>query len=100
MILDVGAEMSFRTRREKQSIGTAFLSFLFQKHGDKKRRGPVGMGPEEGCKSDQRAGAPLLRGQAKRLRVVQSGEEKAPGRSYCSLPVLKRNLEERWGQMF
>jgi len=34
--------------------------------------------PEE-AKDDQRAGAPLLRGQAKRAGAVQPGEEKAPG---------------------
>ena len=38
----------------------------------------VGVGPEEGHEDDQRAGVPLLRGQAKRVGAVQPGEEKAP----------------------
>jgi len=32
--------------------------------------GAVGMGPEEGCEDDQRAGAPLLCGQAGRAGVL------------------------------
>ncbi|KAK4815346.1 LOW QUALITY PROTEIN: hypothetical protein QYF61_000178 [Mycteria americana] len=40
------------------------------------RHGPVGAGPEEGHKNDQRAGTPLLK--AERVGVVQPGEEKAP----------------------
>jgi len=40
--------------------------------------GCVGAGPEEGHKDDLRAGAPLLRGQAKRVGAVQPGGEKAP----------------------
>ena len=42
-----------------------------------------------GHSNDPRAEAPLLRGQAERAGAVQPGEEKAPGRPYCSLPVLK-----------
>ena len=38
---------------------------------------------------DQGAGAPPLRGQAERIGVVQPGEEKAPGRPYSGLPVVK-----------
>jgi len=41
--------------------------------------GCVGAGPEKGHKDDQRAGAPLLGGQAERVGAVQPGEEKAPG---------------------
>ncbi|PKU46943.1 glycerol kinase [Limosa lapponica baueri] len=33
-----------------------------------------------------------------RLRVVQPGEEKAPGRPYSGLPILKGGLQERWGK--
>ncbi|KAK4827360.1 hypothetical protein QYF61_017285 [Mycteria americana] len=54
--------------------------------------GAVGAGPEEGHENDPRAGAPLLRGQAERVGVVQPGEEKAAGRPYSSLPVLKGGL--------
>ena len=41
----------------------------------------------EGNKNGQRAGAPLLGGKAEKVGAVQPGEEKGPGRSYCSLPV-------------
>ena len=44
------------------------------------RRGPVGAGPEEEHKNDQRAGAPLLWGKAERVGVFQPGEEKPVGR--------------------
>jgi len=44
------------------------------------RRGPVGVGPEEGHKNDLRAGTPPLQGKAERVGTVQPGEEKAPGR--------------------
>jgi len=64
------------------------------------RHGAVGVGPEEGHKGDQRAGAPLQRGKAERVGDVQSAEEKALGRYYNILPVLKGDLEERWGQIF
>ena len=46
----------------------------------------------------QGIGAPFLWGQAERVGVVQSGEEKAAGRAYSSLSVLKGGLEERRGQ--
>ena len=39
----------------------------------------------EGPSNDPRAGTPLLGGKAERVGAVQSGEEKAPGRPYCSL---------------
>jgi len=54
--------------------------------------GPVGAGSEEGHKRDQMDGTPLLQGQDERVGVVQPGEEKALGRPYSSLPVLKRGL--------
>ncbi|KAK4820564.1 hypothetical protein QYF61_001627 [Mycteria americana] len=54
--------------------------------------GAVGAGPEEGHENDLRAGAPILRGQAERVRTVQPGEEKATGRPHSSLPVLKGGL--------
>ncbi|GAB0184388.1 hypothetical protein GRJ2_000904100 [Grus japonensis] len=44
----------------------------------------LGASPEEGHEDDQRAGAPL---QTETVGVVQSGEEKAPGTPYSSLPV-------------
>ena len=55
------------------------------------RHGPVGAGPEEGHKNDQRDGTPLLWGKAERVGVVQPGEEKAPGRPYCSLSIQKES---------
>ena len=54
--------------------------------------GTVGAGPKEGYKNDPRAGAPLLWGQAERVRLVQPGEENAEGRPDCSLSVLKGSL--------
>jgi len=44
------------------------------------RHGPSGVGPNEGQKNNQRAGAPLLWGKTERVGAVQPGEEKAPGR--------------------
>ena len=44
--------------------------------------GVIGAGPEEGHKDDQRAGAPILQGQAERAGAFQSEEEKAPGDLY------------------
>jgi len=64
------------------------------------RHGPVGAGPEEGHKNDQRDGTPLLQGEAERVGAVRPGEEKAPGTPYCSLSVFKGGLEERWRQIF
>jgi len=49
--------------------------------------GPVGAGPEECHKNDQRAGMPFLGGKAERVGAVQPGEEKAPVRPCSSLPV-------------
>ena len=53
---------------------------------------PVGTGLDKDHKSDQRPGTPLLGGKAERVGVVQPGEEKALGRPYCSLSVLKGGL--------
>jgi len=64
------------------------------------RHGPVGAGPEEGQKNDQRAGTPLLRGKAERLGAVQPGEEKAAGRPYSGLPVHEGGLQESWRGTF
>jgi len=50
------------------------------------------LGPEESHKNDQRVGTPLLRGKADTVEAVEPGEKKAPGRPYCSLSVLKRNM--------
>lgn len=41
---------------------------------------------------DQRAGAPLARRKVEGAGFVQSGEEKGPGRPYCSLSVVERSL--------
>ncbi|PKU35449.1 rna-directed dna polymerase from mobile element jockey-like [Limosa lapponica baueri] len=56
------------------------------------RHGPVGTGPGEGHEDDQRAGAPLLGGQAKRVGVFQPGEEKALGRLIGGFQYLKEAL--------
>ena len=42
---------------------------------------------------DQEAGAPVLRRQAQRVGLVQSGEEKALGRSHCGLPIIGWSLQ-------
>ena len=55
--------------------------------------GAVGVGPEEGHKDDHRDGTPLLWGQAERVGVVQSGEEKASERPYSGLPVPEGGLQ-------
>lgn len=43
---------------------------------------------EENHKDDKRAGAPLLSSQAKGAGLVQSKEEKAPGRPHYGLPSI------------
>lgn len=65
-----------------------------------KRHGFVGVGPDEGHEDDLGAGAPFLQRQAERIGTVQSGEDKAPGRAYCSLSVLEGHLQERWTASF
>lgn len=59
---------------------------------------PVTSSPEESHKDNQRSGTPLLCGKAEKGRIVQSREEKAPKRCYSSLPVFKRDLQERRGE--
>ena len=49
------------------------------------------MGPEEGHKDDQRAGAPLLGRKAEGAGFIQLGEEKAR-RPPFGLPALKGSL--------
>jgi len=49
---------------------------------------------------DQRAGVPLLRGQAKAVGAVQPGEEKALRYPYSSLPVPEAGLQEGWRGTF
>lgn len=62
--------------------------------------GPVGAGPKEGHKNNQRSGVPLLWRWDKRLKIVQCGVSEALGRPYGDLPVLKGGLKERWRQIF
>jgi len=57
-------------------------------------------GPEEGCEDGQRAGAPLLWRQAEGAEPVELGQEKAPGRPHCGLPVLERSLSAGGDQLF
>jgi len=52
------------------------------------RCGPVIVSPEEYHKYDQRTVALLLQRKPGRAGVLYSGEEKTPGRSYCSLSFL------------
>jgi len=50
------------------------------------------MGPEEGHKDNQKAGAPLLWRQAEGVELVQPEKEKDPGRPRYGLPVFKGRL--------
>ena len=55
------------------------------------RHGPVGAGPEEVHKNDQRDRTSLLQAKAERLGAVQPGEEKAAGRDLtAAFQYLKR----------
>jgi len=57
--------------------------------------------PRGGHKNDPRGGVPLLEGQTERVWVVvEPAEEKVAGRTYCSLPVHKGGLQERWRGIF
>lgn len=44
---------------------------------------------------DQRAGAPHLKGKAKRIGTAQPGQEKALGQPNCCFPVPEWNIQER-----
>jgi len=52
-----------------------------------------GEGGDSASSNDARAGTPVLGGKAGRAGAAQPGEEKAAGRPYFSLPVLKGS----WG---
>jgi len=54
--------------------------------------GAAGADPEEGHEDDQRAGAPLLKGQAERAGALQPGKEKALGLPERNVPVSKEWL--------
>ena len=56
--------------------------------------GAVGVGPEEDCKDDQRAGAPPQMVQAERAAALQPGEEKALGGCYSGLSVPEGSPQE------
>jgi len=64
------------------------------------RYGPVGAGPEEGHKNDQRARTALPEGKAETVGAVPPGEEKAVGRPYSSLPVAEGHQQESWRGTF
>lgn len=61
--------------------------------------GRVGSDSRGGHKDDERAGASLLWNRL-RVGVVQSGEETAPGRPFCSIPVPKGDYKESWRGAF
>jgi len=54
----------------------------------------------EQVQRDQRAGAPILHGQAGRVGVFQPGEEEAAERYYCHLSLSKGGLHQRGGKSF
>ena len=67
--------------RVRPHLGTASSSGAPTQGG----HGAVGADPEEGQKDDQRAGAPLLRGQAEGAGAFQPKEKRALRRLYSSL---------------
>jgi len=61
------------------------------------RHGPVRAGPEEGHKSDQRDGTPLLGGKTERVGVVQLEKRRLQGDLTAAFQYLKgayRKAEE------
>ena len=52
-----------------------------------------GVGPEEGHREDERAGAHLLCRKAAGVGFVHPGEELAPQRPHCALPGLEGSLQ-------
>jgi len=75
------------------------LQYCVQAWGPQYRK-DVGVGPEDGHRDDQRAGALLLQRQVEGVGLVQLGEEKTMGRPHCSLPVLKGSYEQQQDQLF
>ena len=59
-----------------------------------------GVGPEEGHREDERAGAHLLCRKAAGVGFVHPGEELAPGTSHCGLSVLEGSLQAGRGTNF
>lgn len=59
---------------------------------------PLVVDPDKGHKNYQGTGKPLLRRKSERLGVIQLGEEKVHGRSYCDLSLSV--LKERWREIF
>jgi len=55
------------------------------------------VGPGEDHKNDQRYGVLLLWGEAERVGVIQPGEEKAAGRPYFSISILKETTSKKDG---
>ena len=60
----------------------------------------VGSDPEESHEDEQRAGAPLLWGQAERAGVLQPREEKAVRWPDSDLPVSEGGTQESWEGTF
>ena len=71
---------------------SAIILHLALEPSAQERHGPVGAGPEEGHKNDQRDGTPLLQGKAEGVGAVQPGEEQAVGRPYSGLSVTEGGL--------
>lgn len=53
----------------------------------------VGVSPEEGQESDQKAGAPFLQRKFEGVGLVLLGEENTPGKPHCSLLLLEGSLQ-------
>jgi len=58
------------------------------------RHGPVGVGPDEGHRNDQR-NTSAVKERVRELGMF-SLRRGAPGRPYCSLSILQEDLQERW----